>query len=186
MPITLGDTSITGLGIGGLPSGVVNATSLANSAVTAAKMGYAGALLSVRYYEFTTQLSLSGPSAFTIWSSTDTKMFDSSTTDIYVFFTGTGRGNSGGHAGMYFEYDGVRQYEFVDYDYSTWGANNVEMGGNMRFTGRNNGSRAFSFGWSAADGSATTPAQFWNPNQGTSDSRARKGATNVIIHEVRI
>jgi hypothetical protein len=31
MPITLGDTSITGLGVGGLPSGTVNATTLANT-----------------------------------------------------------------------------------------------------------------------------------------------------------
>jgi len=47
MPITLGDTTITGLGVGGLPSGTVNATTLANGAVTRAKMGYAGAVLQV-------------------------------------------------------------------------------------------------------------------------------------------
>ena len=47
MPITLGDTSITGLGVGGLPAGTVNATTLADSAVTRAKMGYAGAVLQV-------------------------------------------------------------------------------------------------------------------------------------------
>jgi len=45
MPITLGDTSITGLGVGGLPAGTVNSTSLADSAVTAAKMGYSGAII---------------------------------------------------------------------------------------------------------------------------------------------
>jgi len=45
MPITLGDTTITGLGVGGLPAGTVNATTLASSAVTAAKMGYSGAIL---------------------------------------------------------------------------------------------------------------------------------------------
>jgi hypothetical protein len=47
MPITLGNTTITGLGVGGLPSGTVNATTLADSAVTRAKMGYAGAVLQV-------------------------------------------------------------------------------------------------------------------------------------------
>jgi len=57
MPITLGDTSITGLGVGGLPAGTVNSTSLADSAVitaklsdsaiTAAKMGYSGAILQI-------------------------------------------------------------------------------------------------------------------------------------------
>lgn len=45
MPITLSNTTISGLGVGGLPSGTVNADSLASSAVTAAKMGYSGAVL---------------------------------------------------------------------------------------------------------------------------------------------
>ena len=49
MPITLGDTSITGLGVGGLPAGTVNATTLASSAVTAAKIGYSGAIIQTQY-----------------------------------------------------------------------------------------------------------------------------------------
>jgi hypothetical protein len=47
MPITLGNTTITGLGVGGLPAGTVNADSLASAAVTRAKIGYAGAILQV-------------------------------------------------------------------------------------------------------------------------------------------
>lgn len=38
MPITLGNTSITGLGVGGLPSGTVNSDSLASAAVTTVKL----------------------------------------------------------------------------------------------------------------------------------------------------
>lgn len=45
MAITLGDTTITGLGVGGLPNGVVNADDIASGAITRAKMGYAGAVL---------------------------------------------------------------------------------------------------------------------------------------------
>ena len=45
MPITLGDTSITGLGVGGLPAGTVNATTLAAGAARA-NFG-AGAVLQV-------------------------------------------------------------------------------------------------------------------------------------------
>ena len=45
MAITLGDTTITGLGVGGLPNGVVNADDIAESAITKAKMGFAGAVL---------------------------------------------------------------------------------------------------------------------------------------------
>jgi hypothetical protein len=47
MPITLGNTTISGLAAGGLPSGVVDATTLANGAVTRAKMGTFGAALQV-------------------------------------------------------------------------------------------------------------------------------------------
>jgi hypothetical protein len=42
MAITLGNTSITGLGVGGLPANSVNSTSLADSAVTAAKLAITG------------------------------------------------------------------------------------------------------------------------------------------------
>jgi len=38
MPITLGNTTITGLGVGGLPAGTVNATTLASAAVTTVKL----------------------------------------------------------------------------------------------------------------------------------------------------
>jgi hypothetical protein len=47
MPIVLGNDTITGLGVGGLPNGTVNADDLASGAVTRAKMGYAGAVLQV-------------------------------------------------------------------------------------------------------------------------------------------
>jgi hypothetical protein len=45
MPIVLGNDTITGLGVGGLPNGTVNADDLASGAVTRAKMGYGGAVL---------------------------------------------------------------------------------------------------------------------------------------------
>jgi hypothetical protein len=45
MPITVGNTTISGLGVGGLPSGVVNATTLATSAVTRTKIGFQGAVI---------------------------------------------------------------------------------------------------------------------------------------------
>lgn len=45
MPITIGDTSISGLAIGGLPNNVVNSTSLAANAISRSKMGYQGAVI---------------------------------------------------------------------------------------------------------------------------------------------
>jgi hypothetical protein len=59
MPIVLGDTTITGLATGGLPAGVVNSTTLANGAVTAAKIGYSGAILQAVYNEYNVNGSFS-------------------------------------------------------------------------------------------------------------------------------
>jgi hypothetical protein len=47
MPITIGNTTITGLGVGGLPSATVGSTTLAAGAVTRSKMGTFGAALQV-------------------------------------------------------------------------------------------------------------------------------------------
>jgi len=47
MPITLGNTTISGLATDGLPSGVVTSTTLNNSSVTRPKMGFAGTYLQV-------------------------------------------------------------------------------------------------------------------------------------------
>ena len=45
MPITLGNTTISGLGVGGLPAGTVSAANLEDNAVTRDKIGYQGAWL---------------------------------------------------------------------------------------------------------------------------------------------
>ena len=50
MPITLGDTTITGLGVGGLPNGVVNAGNIATGAVTSEKLGSAGMVVKTTGY----------------------------------------------------------------------------------------------------------------------------------------
>jgi hypothetical protein len=60
MAITLGDTTITGLGVGGLPNGVVNADDIATGAITRAKMGYAGAVLQVVNFQENTRYNYSG------------------------------------------------------------------------------------------------------------------------------
>ena len=50
MAITLGNTTITGLGAGGLPSSSVTTDTLATSAVTRPKIGFAGTILQVQQY----------------------------------------------------------------------------------------------------------------------------------------
>ena len=62
MPITLSNTTITGLAAGGLPSATVTSDTLSSAAVTAAKMGYTGAVLSVSYTTQTSFLNTTGGS----------------------------------------------------------------------------------------------------------------------------
>jgi len=45
MPITLGNTTISGLAVGGLPANTVNSTTLADSAISRDKIGFQGAWL---------------------------------------------------------------------------------------------------------------------------------------------
>jgi hypothetical protein len=52
MAITLGNTTISGLGVGGLPSGTVNSTTLADSSITRAKLGYNGGVVQFSYSYF--------------------------------------------------------------------------------------------------------------------------------------
>ena len=64
MPITLGNTTITGLGVGGLPAGTVNATTLAAGA---ARTNFgAGAVLQVVQTVYTTTASYAGTTFQTI------------------------------------------------------------------------------------------------------------------------
>ena len=64
MAITINGTgSITGISAGGLPDGVITTDDIAASAITRAKMGYAGAILQVVYGFTTTQVEASFSSA---------------------------------------------------------------------------------------------------------------------------
>lgn len=93
MPITLGDTTITGLGVGGLPSGTVNATSLAAGAARA-NFG-AGAVLQVIQATNNTTYTISGSGNFTGLEITITP---ASTSSRFLLICGLGQisQNSGG------------------------------------------------------------------------------------------
>ncbi len=76
-----GAGSITGLLAGGLPDGSITSAELANGAVTAAKIGYAGAILQIQEFTLTTLPSTSSVDTFvdiTGWSDTITPISSSS------------------------------------------------------------------------------------------------------------
>lgn len=185
-----GDITVSGSGlVWTIDNGVITDAKIADMAAskltgTIDKARFpSGTVVATRYFENTTQVTLSSGATGTVFTGTDTKLYGAST-DLYVFVNGNGRSHSGGQSGMYFEYDGVRQYEFVDYQYTTWPAVNIDARGIMRFTGRSAGSRSWALGWSSADGASTSPATYWNANQGVGDSRTRKQGSNIIFMEV--
>ena len=68
MPITInGDGSITGLSVGGLPDGCVDADTLANGAATQAKRTYTtGEVIKITYGELTSDTSVISSSFDTV------------------------------------------------------------------------------------------------------------------------
>lgn len=83
MPIVLGNTTITGLGVGGLPDGVVTAADIADGAVTTAKLaaGVGGKLLQVLVFKTSGQVIVNNTTAKIIEGSIITTVSNSK---IYV------------------------------------------------------------------------------------------------------
>jgi hypothetical protein len=94
MPITLGNTSITGLAVGGLPAGTVNADSLASSSVTAAKYTGQRAVIAVHTRTDTTRIVTSNTQQ-TFMSWTLNKVSSTSILHFEVCIPGHGNTNSG-------------------------------------------------------------------------------------------
>jgi len=102
MPIVLGDTTITGLGVGGLPNGTINADDLASGAVTKAKIGYAGAILQVVQADYTTASTYNtGTYVASGLSASITPLATSNKVLVFVKLD-VGHSNGGGSEGSYF------------------------------------------------------------------------------------
>ena len=97
MPITInGSGTVTGITAGGLPDGVITTDDIAASAITRAKMGYAGAILQVVNATYSTTTSNSTSTyADTGLSATITPT--SSSSKILVFVTQAGCGKENGN-----------------------------------------------------------------------------------------
>lgn len=100
MPITLSDTSITGLAVGGLPTGTVNSTVLADAAVTRAKMGYTGAVLQTVFaYTHST----------TSWGGNSASNFEAyitpTSTSSYILIMGVLSGHASDDSYSYLQYN---------------------------------------------------------------------------------
>jgi len=68
MVMVIGGGSVAGLNVGGLPTGTVNTATLAASSVTAAKIGYSGAILQISANTDTTTGSTTNADWAGMWS----------------------------------------------------------------------------------------------------------------------
>ena len=87
MAITIQNDSITGLAAGGLPSGTVNSTTLANGAVTRAKLGYSGAIIQVVMATYTAAFSTTSSNNWVNWPMSATITPTSSSSKILVMLS---------------------------------------------------------------------------------------------------
>jgi hypothetical protein len=179
MPITLGNTTISGLAAGGLPSGVVTSNTLADASVTTAKLSGIKPVLAIHTFNSGARQVTSASSNYTYFSWTITKVSSSSTLIIRGVMPVQGGDNSGAYIG--FGIDGVMDYTGCAQ------SDEAEQHGIYQQirTGIAAGSRSMTLQAIPIDGGANRTFNVINPNN-SDDGRNRQQETNFIIWEVEI
>jgi len=180
MPIVLGDTSITGVAAGGLPTGVVTANTLADGSITTAKLSGIRPVVAIHTFNSGARQVTSQSSNYTYFSFTISKISSTSTLIIRGSMPGFGNENSGAYVGI--GIDGSMDYYGVamnDRD----GENGMWF--NQIRTGVSAGTRTITIQSIPADGGANRPMRIVNPNN-SDDVRNRQQETNFIIWEMEI
>ena len=145
-----------------------------------------GGIVNVTQLLNTTQSAVSNAANGVLWSTSVNKLYDSSSTNLVVHAQLNGRVQSSGNCGTYLEIAGIRNYNFV-HEYNDWTSSEMPIWGMGTWSGLNAGSNSIIAGWSTANGSASDrPFTTFNPDQGSSDARARKTQSTIIIYEVVI
>jgi hypothetical protein len=177
MPIVLQNTTITGLAAGGLPTGTVNADSLASSSITGAKYSGQRAIIAVHTNVNTTR-SVTGAGQQTFQSWTLTKVSSTSTLHFEVCIPGQGNDNSG-------QYFGIGIDGSIDYSGAFHTDENSENATYMRQirTGISAGARTIDFRMWTATGADGRGINVINPNN-SDDVRNRQQGTVWTVFEI--
>jgi hypothetical protein len=177
MPIVLENTSITGLAVGGLPSGTVNADSLASSSVTAAKYSGQRAIIAVHTNINTTRI-VTNASQQTFMSWTLNKVSSTSTLHFEVCIPGHGNDNSG-------QYFAIGIDGSLDFSGAFHCDENSENGTYMRQirTGIAAGARTIDFRLWTQTGSDGRGINVINQNN-NDDARNRQMGTVWVVFEI--
>ena len=181
MPITIGDTTITGLGVGGLPSGSVTNTTLANSSVTLAKLSGHKGIAAVHTFTNSTRQVTSASSNYNYFTFTFTKVSSTSRVFIHATMPGWANDNSGKYFGI--GIDGT--YDYGGMAHNDNPADNTTMFLQWRTTIFAAGSRTVTINAIPLDGGSNRTFNIINPNN-SDDGRNRQQETNFIIWEMEI
>jgi len=131
------------------------------------------------------EITLSYGTSGTMFSTSFTKLENSSTSDIHITWKIPGCGNNSYVCGTYIEVGGVRSYE-NRFAYTPYAEPDGHLWGVDTWTTLGAGSNTITTGWSVASGGGGDgPYQYINPVQGRNDGRRRGPAfSKFTIFEV--
>jgi hypothetical protein len=181
MAIVLGNTTITGLAAGGLPSNVITAANLnGNGAWTPT-----GGVVKMSVFRNYTREAASGNpvNAYGMWTTAGfTKA--RADTNIIIQVTVFGAGYSSGQCGIGTEVDGVWDYGHgYQYD-GSYTAKTLQCHGTSYYTGLAAGSHTLKWGWKPGNGTTgERPFDVLNPNN-NDDSRNGQVGSTMVVYEV--
>lgn len=182
---TLTAPALTGNFITSADSNTVSTTMLADSGITAAKMGYSGAILNISTIRNSTRTSVPNSGATTLFSGSFTKIRAAST--LIAKCTVYGCQYSSGTCGVGMNIDGSNWDYGVAYQYDgAWSATAqiTIVIGTSRWTGISAGSHTVGFGFNPINGAtAERPFGILNPNN-SDDSRNQQTVSSIVVYEV--
>jgi hypothetical protein len=159
--------------------GSITTAKIANSAVTAPKIGGMPRIIKVETFTNSTRQTFSATSPITYWSITYTKSSSTSHLIIDCLLTTYSNSNGGNYLGI--NIDGS-----VDWSGSAKGVMGGDAGSYrilQRRTGLSSGNRAISIYQQAADGGANMLIPVLNPNS-SDDGRNRQNSSIINIYEI--
>jgi hypothetical protein len=179
MPIVLENTAISGLAVGGLPTGVVTANTLASGSVTTSKLSGIKPVVAIHTFNNGARQVTSSSADYTYFSFNISKVSSTSTLIIRGVMPAQGGDNSGAYLGI--GIDGSMNYTGCAQDDS---AEQQAIFQQVR-TGISSGTRTITIRQIPIDGGANRTFNVINPNN-ADDSRNRQQETNFIIWEMEI
>jgi len=144
-----------------------------------------GQVLNTVYFELTGETAVNTGANVTYWSSSFTKLYSSTVSDLYVYAMISGTGRYSGTTGEYVNVGGTNYYEYT-YWYDGWSTADYRFWGQRRITGLNAGSTSISFGHTANDGGGGNRAfDYFNPSGGRNDGRRRPQNSYIYVYEIK-